>query len=124
MEIKPTYISFEQAKWLKGKGFDVKVDALYSGGIFFNTRNEAKEQLDWNKCVDETYSAPEQWQVVEFFRVKYNVFVEINPNWDNGNIDYYDATIYHNKIHDVLCGKKTPQEVYSAAFDYILKNLI
>jgi hypothetical protein len=34
MEIKPTYISFEQAKWLKEKGFDEPTWCHYYKGKF------------------------------------------------------------------------------------------
>jgi hypothetical protein len=38
MEIKPTYISFEQAKWLKEKGFNLPtLNWYHRGNKKFNT---------------------------------------------------------------------------------------
>jgi len=122
MNINPIYVTFEQARLLAKLNFQVptrygytkdgSLEKPYYGETYMNTDNE-------NTVI---YSAPEQWQVVEWLRVNHNIFIEVYPNWDNRVIEYYDATIYYKKIHNIFCAKSTPQESYSAAFDYILNN--
>lgn len=101
------------------------------------------------------YTAPEQWQVVEWLRVNHGIWISIlhrdvrnQPIMDNNNIIKYinfKGFTFHivstlecnnlmsDKIEEYLnggigkgCGIvfETPQQAYSAAFDYILNNLI
>jgi len=149
MKIKPTYVTFEQAKLLKEKGFDVecnhyyeyslksridqqdgysgpfgweKGELNYQSGYFINniegvdTSNES-----WYLC-----ARPEQWQVVEWLRINHGIEVETYKS----NYNRYDYRIINGK--ESLMYLKLPlhrsfhpkQEAYSAAFDYILKELI
>jgi len=144
-EIKPTYVSFEQAKWLKEKGFKSnrkityylygdKKPRKYVGGIS-NSLN-----------TDLYISAPEQWQVVEFLRINHNVHirytVEIvgSDEWLYGyNIlylpfEFNDAKRRCPHMLEINSFKEgmgsytgawdTPQEAYSAAFDYLISQNI
>jgi hypothetical protein len=128
-EIKPAYITFEQAKWLKEKGFDVKVNGFYNG----------VKVLKGMYHFDNSIAAPEQWQVVEWLRFNHDIWVNISPvfQFNDGREDYlqiqgwqyYITVIIDNKYnqeksHADRESKNTPQEAYSAAFDYILKELI
>jgi signal peptidase I len=101
MEIKPTYVTFEQAKLLKEKGFEVKE---VRGG----------------------YLVPEQWQVVEWLRVKHGIWTVVNWGTNNDEVVWYYG-ISKIGINSAFMEKpyyKTPQEAISAAFDYCLKELI
>jgi len=136
MEIKPTYVTFEQAKLLKEKGFDEITKATYQ-----------YQNLETNCDYDEfknslfTYdhfeiSAPEQWQVVDWILYNYNYHIELGPSIHTKLVWYY----YIHKIEKgfVVTGLEHPnidlpkdvpyysskQEAYSAAFDYIFNNLI
>jgi hypothetical protein len=126
MEIKPTYVTWEQAKWLKEKGFDVNTHMGYA--YFQNLR---KYKLMSHR-ESKDYSAPEQWQVIEWLRVNHSIWVLALPTI-NGYYAYKiidvqldpEKPIERPPYNDVS-GEDyhTPQEAYSAAFDYILKELI
>ncbi len=112
-----SYISFEQAKWLDEKGFDLPCDSFYHNGNFNN------DSLG-RTASGVIYEAPEQWQVVEWLRVNHDIWVSVNVT----------INMWFYSIHTPSTGKaiistsdnhyNTPQEAYSAAFDYVLKELI
>jgi hypothetical protein len=130
------FVTFEQAKWIKEKGFDVPVfycfdllgndkrlDEIWSQGCEGGMSLE-DWLWDYNSPDFNLISKPEQHQVVEWFRVNHGIWVSVF----NDDVNYFWMGI-------VLATKKrlkdgnakefdTPQEAYSAAFDYILNNLI
>jgi hypothetical protein len=79
------------------------------------------------------YSAPEQGVVVEWLRVNHGIWVSVGVGSlfhgdkfyiliKKYNIDRWELTPLDNESHSPY---DTPQEAYSAAFDYILtSNLI
>jgi hypothetical protein len=126
--INPTYISFEQAKKLKEKGFDVEVKTVF------------KNKDGWEEAIGVPYnynrfeniqSAPEQWQVVEWLRVNHGIWISIylghdqNKIWYNVAIEKIELGSNHEPMNNHFdIDGFTPQEAYSQAFDYILNNLI
>ena len=80
----------------------------------------------------DAFSAPEQWVVVEWLRIVYGIWVFLDYTFYDGfhygckyvksDGDYGD--IWKEGVEDDIDGVSTPQEAYSAAFDYILNNLI
>jgi len=148
MEIEPTYVTFEQAKWLKEKGFNTPVRQRWSivenvDGDKSPFLQEESGLFDWNNNTYLEYtSAPEQHQVVEWLRVNHGIIVSVLPDNDINFINtqkvIFTPTIniaveglynlYRELIRDcegngISCFN-SPQEAYSAAFDYILNNLI
>lgn len=151
-EIKPTYVTFEQAKWLKEKVFCVPCFYYYENGKLVEPYLENGSSTDVEFRVDlsdllehfnkwsERISAPEQHQVVEWLRVNHGIWVfsyPIHPfNSDEDND--YPKTVWISKIisTDYRFEEKfidadnglainhhhSPQEAYSAAFDYIKNN--
>jgi hypothetical protein len=133
--IKPTYVTFEQAKVLKSKGFDVPTLAYRQKSAKIGDETILPLTLpdkefywavyDWNHYPSEVpyYSIPEQWQVVEWLRVNYSIWIVCSPDEE-----CFGCTIYTIKSGIKFIynseNKLTPQEAYSAAFDYVLKNLI
>ncbi len=150
--MKPTYVTFEQAKKLKEKGFDeVCLNAYNSHGM--EARNGWCEyiydqglEIFNSNLKPKDVSAPEQWQVIEWLRVNHKI--DITHCWDNREgeaINGYSFEISYPK-KDFVKGKsnyweefglyldwsehngsyrfKSPQEAYSAAFDYVLENLM
>lgn len=85
----------------------------------------------------EAYLAPEHWQVIDWLKEKYGIWVQVKPdcygeNWYSelnvcaektwGDLERRHKIIsarhnYHNE-------QKSSYSAYSAAFDYILENLI
>jgi hypothetical protein len=127
-----TYVTWEQAKLLKEKGFEVMVSAYF--------QDNGKEELIQNKypanynsiySVGVTHSRPEQWQVVDWLRVNHGIWVSGRRSCviiNNEAFDKFMPTIEFVPQTefdiDNLTSFDTPQEAYSAAFDYILKELI
>jgi hypothetical protein len=127
-KIKPTYVTFEQAKWLKEKGFDVPCKQRFWVGF----ENEEHFQDDcisnnWNNYDDSStvyYSAPEQHVVVEWLRVNHGIWVQVSIlkdyEWhysirrkeNNWNIEFPTKGTFNS-----------PQEAYLGAFDYIRENI-
>jgi len=137
MEIKPTYVTWEQAKLLKEKGFDEECKFYYDLGfkeLTFHVEDTWKNSEIQNGYPNGVFeklgkypmiSAPEQWQVVEFLRINHGIWVIVLPELLNGEkIRYYPSIFEKGVGEDIEQYFDTPQEAYSAAFDYILKELI
>jgi hypothetical protein len=128
-EITPTYVTFEQAKKLKEKGYPQLNKGLYYTkdkehclvGWGFNDRTE-------NSFAQ--YSAPKQWQVLEWFRVNhgiviYNEFMISPSNNFRPIVVWKDSEelLRNKKILTNNCSPY-PQEAISSAIDYTLDKLI
>jgi len=125
MEIKPTYVSFEQASLLKEKGFDEITKSIYQyenlvvNNDYVNFRNSLFSYDHFE------ISAPEQWQVVEWLRINHGIFVWVAGYRDKSNRITFDFYFDKQKLNEKKSNFfKTPQEAYSAAFDYTFKRLI
>jgi hypothetical protein len=129
--IEPAYVTFEQAKWLKELGFDVRLKSWFDSEGEFHILNDEFNSIGWfnrNLPKDEC-SRPEQWQVVEWLRVNHNIWIEASLIKDFTytplKIFWYGRIINLNKEEDDIHNTEefnTPQEAYSAAFDYIKEN--
>jgi SH3-like domain-containing protein len=126
-KIKPKYINFEQAKGFSELGFNLQCPNRYNqqGEIL-----DASQLLDslkdfesfdaWMKNKEENYyKCPEQHQVVEWLRLNHGIWVEVLT----------EKSLFIFQIKKIgkegfIAGKfeNTPQEAYSAAFDYVLNN--
>jgi hypothetical protein len=141
--IEPTYVSFEQAKFLKEKGFgkwtgDIKTTD-YCHAKYFHNKPSGYGLINWKEtdilyisgydnwvneypyCNIWTY-APEQWQIVEWLRVNHGIWISVQPNEPFTDDDWCMKIFKNNKLAISLEGYNSPQEAYSAAFDYILTN--
>jgi len=128
MNIEPSYVSFEQAKLLKKKRFNEKCETSYY------THYE-KLMIENNGVTKITpmhnYSRAEQWQVVEWLRVNHGIWIQVSFSCNNkGEFYWYwqckkanNNFVFKNWDSDNL-EFNSPQEAYSAAFDYILKELL
>jgi hypothetical protein len=135
-EIKPTYATFEQSKLLKEKGFDVPCKTVYDGNYephHTNIIHDISFKSTNSELEDNCYSAPEQWQIIEWVFQKYQYSIEVNLNipesgeYDGcyvfngiikGSEDYKLKIVYKSKDYP------TREKATSAAIDYILKELI
>ncbi len=137
MEIRPVYVTFEQAKLLKEKDYPQK---SCDNGYTLDGQDSFDYTIDWlNK---KAIVKPEQWQVVEWLRVNHNLWVNVNPcmnvksDWITlikntfsfkFSVTYATEKLYIEHYKKPVIFKKgfnSPQEAYSAALDYILKELI
>jgi hypothetical protein len=130
MDIKPIYVTFEQAKLLKEKEFDIICSQCYAeerlidkktGGDLYTGIYRMCTKSRFHK---RYYYAPEQHIVVEWLRVKHGIWVEIRYLDDVLNFGYIVTTIKNNTEQKEKYNYNSPQEAYSAAFDYILKEMI
>jgi len=140
-EIKPTYVTFEQyesycdlklLQLLYDKGFRFKLETE-GHRVINNLAEQRFNEGDVSYCNNYiTYSV-----VVEWLRINHGIWVEIKPEcygnhwYVNLNICSREAWDNLYKRNEVLSAFRefnnehpTPQEAYSAAFDYILNNLI
>jgi len=122
MEIKPTYVTFEQAKLLKEKGFDVRLKKVYNIlGELWDSHYQYMENS--NPDCGAVCVAPEQWQVVEWLRVKHDIWIEICCfKSDNCGFSIWLINKGYYELEQVEY--KSPQEATSSAIDYVLTNLI
>jgi hypothetical protein len=134
-DIKPTYVTFEQAKWLKEKGFDEQCLTIYQDGEILQLKSTISNS---QFMTSRNYSATEQHVVVEWLRINHGIWIEVKHNphsQGNKGLWEYLVTPIFEKGHILTsldspkrigngCGVASPQEAYSAAFDYILNNLI
>ena len=78
-KIEPVYVSFEQSKLLKEKGFKHYCPISYWEGELTNRTPgyelENGETSQENYYDFPRYYAPEQWQVVEWLKVNYGIWV-------------------------------------------------
>lgn len=146
MKVQRTCVTFEQAKWLKEKGFDILCFYYYENGKLrepflengsstdVEFKVELSDLLEYYDQHSKRVSAPEQWQVVEWLRIKHNIWVQISIVPDNkwgyiiSNLNKLEAVTEQVNLyerHRNNTALKSPQEAYSAAFYYIcLNNLI
>jgi hypothetical protein len=126
MRIEPTYVSYEQAKLLKEKGFDI----YCTHGYFEHGDTQLRLWLDGEPADSALANAPEQWQVCEGLRINFGIWVSINIAIDGKwYFELYDLKDKRNAeilINDesITDFYPSPQEAYSAAFGYLLKELI
>ncbi len=129
--IEPNYVTFEQAKLLKEKGFNLETH--YN----FDLTGEIHHIGLLNHNVHLLkISRPEQWQVVEWLRVNHGIDFNITrlplkavkASSDKGTALLKNYLIWISKqdrnpiaLPNNFYGD-TPQEAYSVAFDYIFQN--
>jgi len=140
MRIEPQYVTFEQAKLLKGKGFDEecvrfyvksnsKIFGIDEHGRYYPIKNKPKKLwVVGNVAVQNVKNiilAPEQWQVVEWLDKIHNTYIHVQKHTRNG-LRCYSPFIDNEPVKkDAFFNDfDSPQEAYSAAIDYILKELI
>lgn len=116
--IQPAYVTFEQAKKLKEKGFDVKTSYNFdlTGEIHhigLLNHNDSEKKI----------SHPEQWQVVEWGSLVHNIEIEARPVRYAGDIktSYYQP--YINGCIVNMSRFATRQEALSEAINEFLKMI-
>jgi hypothetical protein len=135
-EIKPHYVDFNTAKWLKEKEFDVNVKSYYTTSEEFTPKDYYYfgNEINYNSPVNDvntingTISRPEQWQVVEWLLVNHGIWIHSAPENNEEDVVKWAFTIQRidSEVRFVRrVGEfNSPQEAYSAAFDDISNNLL
>ena len=146
--IKPHYVDFNTAKLLKEKRLVAdckKYWVKYTDTEYKEMSDIQLEDLDREIGIGGNLVIPkyEQWQVVEWLRVNHGIWVYSYPihPFNSDEDDGYPKTVWISKIISTnyvfqekfidsdnglaVNHHNSPQEAYSAAFDYIrLNNLI
>lgn len=129
--ITEDYCSFEVAKLLKEKGFDVPLWFYYDQNKEITLASWSEWEEDWNNCLINNepspfISAPTHQMAMAWLREVHNIFIVISPIsckgygailCDVGDFDdcyYLEETDYF--FH--------PEEATEAALKYTLENLI
>lgn len=122
--ITEDYVSFETAKLLKEKGFDVYVSSFYD-----NEGNFSRKEADWNWNIGSRYSAPTLQMAMKWFREVYKLYIVVRPYvTEEGFFSLFDVKSVKEKEIIVNLRTKTGFTTYEesceAAIKYCLKNLI
>ena len=110
MIITPVYATFEQAKWLKEKGFGLETKTFYASN---------GKVCDGVYAFDDWCFRPEQHVVVEWLRVNHGIWISVFHKRHSENKHYGYLIKQSNGIKTKLWEFTSPQEAYSAAFDCI-----
>lgn len=136
--IQEDFISFETAKLLKEKGFNVQTTTLFCALLLFGEAIDKVEDcfLNWN-CKEfyhkntleangrnwkESWSRPTQALVVKWLRVKHNIHIQSPTPYIYRNKTNYEVRIFQKPYAN--SGFESPEQATEAAILYTLKNLI
>jgi len=142
--IQPTYVTFEQAKYFYDRNIHIESNKYYNHPDYLDNNELLDGSIICNAeglLYESRMSAPEQHVVVEWLRLNHNIWVYTYPVApfisDDEN---YPKIVWVSKICSLnqlnfekfidadnglaINHHYSPQEAYSVAFDYILKELI
>lgn len=132
MEIKPNYVTFQQAKLFKEKGLVAKSDRYWvkmTEDSYTEMTDRRLEDLDSDIGIggNLVITKYQQWQVVEWLRINHGIWVSPGIITLNGVVKWFPRYFkFANALleipKDIDGNFDTPQEAYSAAFDYIINN--
>jgi hypothetical protein len=114
-QIEPHYVDFNTAKWFKEKGFNEQCLTIYQDGEILQLKSTISNS---QFMTSRNYSAPEQHVVVEWLRVNYGIWIVVNITIDNR----WYCELYNLKDKNIIKYYNSPQEAYSAVFDFIIEN--
>ena len=126
--ITEDYVSFEVAKLLKEKGFDIYVSSFYDVEGEFN-----RKEADWNWKSGSRYSAPTLQMAMKWLRRVHNLHCAVDYDFVLGwycqitslketvEYDYEEMKHYHPEKDN---GFSSPEEACEEAIKYCLENLI
>ena len=136
--IKEEYVSFEVAKLLKEKGFDIPVNYEYHYPVNyeyhykimipqFHRKKHNFNGIEYSNCSSEWYSAPTHQMAMAWLREVHNIIIEPESVWNGKEWEYLlfvvtpqnaDSPYYEHNPY------KSYEECVEAALKYILENLI
>lgn len=140
--ITEDYVSFETAKLLKEKGFDVPCRSNYRSKyqcykvLFYHNMPKDFNGKEYEGLKSEWFSAPTLQMAMKWLREKgFHIFVPMEIDYDEderGDKWYHDAA-YYPEIRRMSDGKimyddsnlyAEPEQAYEVAIKYCLENLI
>ena len=136
--ITEDYVSFETAKLLKEKGFDVYVRSYYEKNEYKTKEEFSTNNALWNYNISSfRYSAPTIQMAMKWLREKYNKIIVPGISLDDrtsSTISHYIAGIWYipENNGEAFCytsptpygGYPSFEEACEAGIRYCLENLI
>lgn len=125
--IEEAYVSFETAKMLKEKNFDLKANHIYRENGKYCCLTES---VYYNSIVSKNeYTAPSQSIVMRWLREVFHLYIITNLIIDFGGKLYWDYSIDTVVNTDRVSSISTDifdsyEEAVEAAIKYCLENLI
>lgn len=128
VQITEDYVSFETAKLLKEKGFDVYVSSFYDDEGEFS-----RKEADWNWNIGPRYSAPTFQRAMKWLREKHNLAIATyiaRDGWHSGvsqiklNSEGFIVDIIDGIDDGNIPNCDTYEEACEAGIKYCLENLI
>ena len=97
MKKESHYVTFDQAKWLKEKEFNLETKWAFDvDGKYY--KDEVWD-IDYNSSIYNCYSAPQQWQVVEWLENK-ELYISVYFNADIINSWKLEIINFISKVED------------------------
>ena len=127
--ITEDYCSFEVAKLLKEKGFDVPVNYEYHYKITipqFHRKKHNFNGIEYSNCSSEWYSVPTHQMAMKWLREIYDIFIVVRrgltgTGWVYSHEIYKDSKCWYARYG---ASYDTYEEAIEAAIKYCLENLI
>ena len=123
-----TPVSFEIAKLLKEKGFDLPCNNYTSqrDGDYFSNEKQTISYKNYNE-ITNIYSRPTIAEVVMWLYEKHGIWISVDiilNLYFKYNINKSDGSYIEDLSPYIVERFKNPTEAYSQAVEYVLKNLI
>ncbi len=122
------YVSFETAKLLKEKGFDIPVRFEYHAGTknpHFHRHLRDFNGPEYSNLRREWYSAPTLQMATKWLREMRNIVIEITSIWYKSfGYNYIARIIVEGESKKVLKHYNYYEEACEAGIKYCLENLI
>ena len=128
--ITEDYVSFEVAKLLKEKGFDVFGDGSYGTETEIHREYSPFGKIrdcSTSKPSQKGYPAPTLQMAMKWLREVHNISIEPLVDFGSGDEYWWTADVGYIKkdgLIDELCGYNSYEEAAEAAIKYCLENLI
>ena len=128
--ITEDFCSFEVAKLLKEKGFDVPVNYEYHYKITipqFHRKKHNFNGIEYSKCSSEWYSAPTHQMAMKWLREMHNINIDIVPIWNQKRFEYQVFVVTPENAKQCYIDDKLYlgyEDAVEAALKYALENLI
>ena len=115
------YVSFETAKLLKEKGFDIPLNYFYNS----DGRKCYATSYNWNQTTGDfqDYSCPTLQMAMKWLREKHKIFISIQQHMDMSYV-WYSYEDGAPKGCDRESHNNTYEQACEAAIKYCLEKLI
>lgn len=129
--ITEDFVSFETARLLKEKGFDIYVRSYYQKYEYKTKEELITNDALWNYNISSfRYSAPTLQMAMKWLRKVHHIFIDIDyDSHEFGDKPYFtlitnmDTCSYYSGKH-LPVNRATYEEMAEAAIKYCIENLI